>query len=318
MECLTTSRIEWIWACNCICKFPILQANMFNPKQKQQIRPVNHTSSRISNCARFPDVVILIIAFLLVHISSNGQSKRSDSQSPQVRRAVPVAQPTQGSDSEPRLSGGRAEAFPDRGPIRTEEIGAAAEEIKGASGPNTMKALNDKRPIGIRDRLSFTVVEEEAPPRQITVTDSGEVDIPLIGRVSVENRTCKGLAMYIKGLLEKEYYYQATVLIGLDSAGGQVLSKGRFYMEGQVGRIGAYEIPVDETLTISRAIIRAGGFTQYANKKKVRLFRKNHTTGQMEIYDTDMVAVMEKGQTRTDMEIKPEDRIVVSEKFFNF
>ncbi len=203
------------------------------------------------------------------------------------------------------------------GPREQPSIGDDA--TKGSQvGVNTMKALNDKRRIGIRDKLSLTIVEDELPQRQIVVTDAGEIDVPWIGRVSVEGRTCKELAVHLKNLLEKEYYHQATVLIGLDSAGGQVMSKGRYYMDGQVNRAGPYEIPVDEVLTISKAIIRAGGFTQYANRKKVRLMRKNSSSGGTEIFYVDLIAVMEKGQTRGDLEVLPEDTIVVDEKFFNF
>ena len=85
--------------------------------------------------------------------------------------------------------------------------------------PNTMDGLNDKRPLSIGDRLSFRVVEDEGPPRTLSVTDSAEIDVPYIGRVPVANKTCKQFAYYIKRLLEKEYYYQATVIVGLDAAG---------------------------------------------------------------------------------------------------
>ena len=42
--------------------------------------------------------------------------------------------------------------------------------------------------------------------------------MPLIGRVRASGRTCKELAQSIKPLLEKEYFYKATVIVGLDAA----------------------------------------------------------------------------------------------------
>lgn len=248
----------------------------------------------------------------------------------EVRKAIPVpsAPPTRMDGRRPgntelsQARGSGVNTINERnvgggGPREQPSVGDDA--TKGSQvGVNTMKALNDKRRIGIRDKLSLTIVEDELPQRQIVVTDAGEIDVPWIGRVSVEGRTCKELAVHLKNLLEKEYYHQATVLIGLDSAGGQVMSKGRYYMDGQVNRAGPYEIPVDEVLTISKAIIRAGGFTQYANRKKVRLMRKNSSSGGTEIFYVDLIAVMEKGQTRGDLEVLPEDTIVVDEKFFNF
>jgi polysaccharide biosynthesis/export protein len=248
----------------------------------------------------------------------------------EVRKAIPVA-----SSGVKNAKGGAGQSGDyslnetAKRPVSREGVDTPADTHAGPGGDdpgarapqfgvNTMRALNDKRPIGIRDRLSLTIVEDELPQRPIVVTDAGEIDVPYIGRVSVEGRTCKGLAMHLKSLLEKEYYHQATVLIGLDAAGGQIMSKGRYYLDGQVNRPGPYEIPIDEALTVSKAIIRGGGFTQYANRKKVRLMRKNPKSGSTEIFISDMISVMERGQSRGDMEVLPEDTIFVDEKFFNF
>lgn len=248
----------------------------------------------------------------------------------EVRRATPVVPPKPDGteqivapaasiDTEDRAKrstrGGGAINLPS-----ANQNGAAvnSDTSRGRELPNTMRALNDRRPIGIRDKLSLTIVEDELPQRAMIVTDSGEVEVPYIGRILVENRTCKQLAMYIKSILEKEYYHQATVLISLDSAGGAPPSKGRYYIHGEVNRPGAHDIPADEVLTISKAIIRAGGFTQYANEKKVRVHRRNNKTNQIDMFEIDMVAVIQKGQVRNDIEIIAEDKILVSEKFFNF
>jgi len=246
----------------------------------------------------------------------------------EIRRATPIDPvidepgssrfgPSNGSRarSEPRpLPAAAASPLPQP---RTAEAPAKPEATGGAL-VNTMAGLNDKRKIGIRDRLSLSVVEDEYAQRPLTVTDSGEVDVPYVGRVEVGDRTCKSLATYVKSLLEREYFYQATVLISLDAAGGTVMSKGRIYINGQVGRPGPLEIPSDEVLTVSKALMRAGGFTQYANRKKVRLMRKDPTSSQAQNFNLNMIDVMEKGQTAKDMEVLPEDTIFVEEKFFNF
>lgn len=246
----------------------------------------------------------------------------SRSKTPEVRKAIPIA-PRANSSSGIEGSSGSSFDTPMGRPLnRTTESAEAQGQSGGgnqvtnsvSSTPSTMKSLNDKRRIVVRDRLSFMIVEDERPSQSLTVTDSGEVDVPHIGRVTVENRTCKELAMHIKRLLEKELYYQATVLIGLDSAGGQLLSRGRYYIHGEVNRAGPHEIPLDEILTISKAIIRAGGFTQYANEKKVRIVRKSASRP----IEIDLVPILKKGDTRNDIEILPEDKIFVDEKFFNF
>jgi protein involved in polysaccharide export with SLBB domain len=268
-------------------------------------------------------ILLLETAFLLLGLPYTGIGQgSSQSKAPEVRKAIPIS-PRSGNAGKGRESAGNAagtvtgESTPrivERTVTQAQAKEGDVESPSTAAAPNTMRALNDKRRIGIRDRLSFVVTEDELPPKPLIVTDSGEVDVPYIGRVEVQNRTCKELAMHVKRMLEKEFFYQATVLIGLDAAGGQTLSRGRYYVHGQVNRAGPQEIPVDEVLTISKAIIRAGGFTQYANDKKVRIVRKNAPRP----IEIDMGPMMKKGDTRNDIEILPEDTIFVDEKFFNF
>ena len=185
--------------------------------------------------------------------------------------------------------------------------------------PNTMGGLNDKRPLAIGDKLSFKVVEDEGLPRTLTITDSYEIDVPYIGRIPIANRTCKQLAYYVKAELEKEYYYQATVIVGLDAAGVGIrpASRGKVYVMGQVRNPGAQDIPVNEVFTVSKAILRAGGFGPYANKKKVRLMRGGGSGAASKPTIIDCVDVLEKGKWDKDIELNPDDIITVPEKIIN-
>ena len=54
------------------------------------------------------------------------------------------------------------------------------------------------------DKVSFQILEDREEKISLLVTDSGELDIPYLGRVSAENKTCKKLADELKTLLEKE------------------------------------------------------------------------------------------------------------------
>ena len=175
-----------------------------------------------------------------------------------------------------------------------------------------MEVLDDKRPLRAGDRLSIRVVEDRKPPLPLVVTDSGEVEAPLIGRVMAKGKTCKQLAYSIKGPLERDYYYKATVIIGLDVEGH--VSPGRVYVTGQVHSQGPIEIPPDETFTVSRAILKAGGFADFANKKKVKLVRKNSS----EPIIVDVDTIVRKGRLDKDPAVEPEDTIIVPERLINF
>lgn len=180
---------------------------------------------------------------------------------------------------------------------------------------NSMEVLDDSRALGVGDRVSLRIVEDRKPPVELLVTDSGEMEVPLIGRVQAKGKTCKALAHEVKKLLEKDYFYTCTVIIGLDAASQR--SRGKIYMMGQIRGQGAMELPPDETLTVSRAILRAGGFADFANKRKVKLVRKTANGGQ-ETTIVDVVQILEKGRADKDVTLQPDDLIIVPERLINF
>src|SRR5271166_1897452 len=179
-----------------------------------------------------------------------------------------------------------------------------------AAYTTSMDVLDDERPLRIGDQLSVRVVEDRQSPVSLLVTDSGEVEVPLIGRVLAKGKTCRQLAYAIKAPLEREYYYKATVIIALDAAG--LKSPGRVYITGQVHNQGPLDIPPDETFTVSKAILRAGGFGDFANKRKVKLVRKKGNSTETIVVDVDLI--VRKGRTDKDPVVEPDDTIVVPER----
>ena len=92
-----------------------------------------------------------------------------------------------------------------------------------------MDVLDTSRRLGAGDRLSYRVVEERREPIALVVADSGELEVPLIGRLSAAGRTCKELAQAIKPMLEREYFFKATVIVGLDAVSAK--ARGHVYIE---------------------------------------------------------------------------------------
>jgi len=197
----------------------------------------------------------------------------------------------------------------------TADKGGSNEVSAVVAATTSMDVLDDTRHLGSGDRLSYRVVEERRPPVGLTITDSGEVEVPLIGRVKASGRTCRELAQAIRPLLEHDYFYKATVIVGLDAVSAK--SRGRVYISGQVRQQGPIEIPPDERFTLSKAILKAGGLADFANKKKIKLIRKN-AGGSAETIIVDLDAITVRGQLDKDPEIFPDDTIIVPEKFVNF
>jgi protein involved in polysaccharide export with SLBB domain len=180
---------------------------------------------------------------------------------------------------------------------------------------NSMEVLDVKRGLSVGDRISYRVVEDRKDPKQLVVTDSGEIEVPLIGRIYAAGKNCRQLAYDIKKQLEKDYYNRATVIIGVDIV-APPSSRGTVYIMGQVRSQGALELPPNERLTISKAILRVGGFAEYANQRKVKLVRKKEGNST----DTMIIDVEEilKGNMQGDVTLVPEDLIVVPQRMINF
>ncbi len=191
---------------------------------------------------------------------------------------------------------------------------AASAATNGAAAERAAYSLDDKHKLAAGDKISFQIIEDRDPPKSLTVTDSGELDVPYVGRVVALTKTCKQLAQELKALLEKEYYYRASVVIGLDSVSKV---RGRLYIWGQVRNQGPIEIPVGENFTVGKAILRAGGFADFANKKKVKLVRAN-PDGKNQTFELNMLEIMEDGRTEKDLAVQEDDSIIVPARLINF
>src|ERR1041385_2595587 len=76
--------------------------------------------------------------------------------------------------------------------------------------------LDDRHKLIAGDRVSFEIKEDRTNAMPLIVAESAELDVPYIGRVSVAGKTCKQAAAEVKAALDKDYYFNSTVIIGLD------------------------------------------------------------------------------------------------------
>ncbi len=177
---------------------------------------------------------------------------------------------------------------------------------------NSMAVLDDKKRLGSDDYVSFRVVEDrDGESQHLRINDNGELEVPYIGLVTAAGKTCRDLAYNIKSALEKDYYYHATVILAVDKVSEK--SRGKVYVYGAVKSQGPQEIPTDETYTVSKAVIRAGGFGDFADKRKVKVTRKGGKD-----FVVDMKRVIEGGHSEEDVVVQPDDQIYVAQRLINF
>jgi polysaccharide export outer membrane protein len=195
-------------------------------------------------------------------------------------------------------------------------VASSSLTASAAGHTNVPNMLDDHYRLVIGDQLSFQIIEDKDDPVHLTVTDSGDLQIPYLGRYPATGKTCKELAEALKMELEKKYYKQATVIIAVDL---KPRSRGKIYLVGAITAPGPQELSSDETLTVSKAILRAGGLTGFADGKDVKITRSNGTAaGGEKSFIVNVTEIYEKGKTENDLPLQPGDLIFVPERMIRF
>ncbi len=193
---------------------------------------------------------------------------------------------------------------------------AAASYGGNASMLNSIEALNDQTKLKPGDQLSYRVVEEQDPqPDLLTVSPTGDVEVPLLGHFPAAGKTCRQLATQLKPLLEKDYFYKATVIVAINALSTSPI--GNVYLTGQVRQQGAIPIPPNEVLTVSRAVLLDGGLADFADRRRVRLLHHN-ADGTTKTTIVDLKEILDHGKSELDPVVQDGDTIDVPQRLINF
>lgn len=193
--------------------------------------------------------------------------------------------------------------------------------ITGAAVLTSMEVLDASRTIQPGYVVSIRILEDRKDAVQQKVAVTGEVQVPYVGLVRAAGRTCKDLAYSIKRDLEKSFFISATVVIAIDEipatpGGIHGVELETYTVFGFVLKQGKYDLPATEDVTISQAILRAGGFAQFADKEHVKIVRST-PTGEKSIL-VDVTSIMVKGQMQKDIYLRKNDVVIIPEKTVNF
>ena len=137
-----------------------------------------------------------------------------------------------------------------------------------------------------------------------TISTAGTITSPLLGEVKVTGMTTYEVAKSMTAMLAKDFFVNPQVLVSVKDYSGQV------FVMGAVNKPGAYSY--QEGLTALRACLLAGGFTQYASLRRVKISRVVDGKSKTTIYDLDRVS---KGQG-DDPVLAKGDRVDVPKRGF--
>jgi polysaccharide export outer membrane protein len=142
----------------------------------------------------------------------------------------------------------------------------AQAPIAAAPSPAAKPAATDPNYIiGAQDVLDVNVWKEDQITKTVPVRPDGKISLPLLNDVQAAGLTPIQLGSLITEDLKKFVTNpQVTVIV-------REINSQRVYMLGEVSRAGAY--PLLPGMTVLQALSSAGGFTPYANLKKIYVLR---------------------------------------------
>jgi polysaccharide export outer membrane protein len=120
--------------------------------------------------------------------------------------------------------------------------------------------------IGAEDVLSIQVWKEEALSQTVTVRTDGKISLPLIDEVQATGLT----PLQLKEVLTQKFkaYVEDPIVTVMVREGKSF----KIYITGQVSRPGVINL-VGE-VSFLQFIAQVGGFTEWANQKKILIIRK--------------------------------------------
>jgi polysaccharide export outer membrane protein len=136
----------------------------------------------------------------------------------------------------------------------------------GVKGSGEVMADSDKYVIGPEDVLSIHVWKEDALTRQVSVRSDGRISLPLIDEVQAAGLTPLQLKEKLTVRLQ-EFIDNPSVSVIVTEANSQ-----KVYVSGEVKTPGVYHLRGETTLL--QVIPMAGGFTEWADQKKIVVIRK--------------------------------------------
>jgi polysaccharide export outer membrane protein len=155
--------------------------------------------------------------------------------------------------------------------------------------------------IGAQDVLDIDVWQETELTKSVIVRPDGKISLPLVNDVQAAGLTPSQLAGDLTTKFKKFVTDpQVTVIV-------TAINSQRVYILGEALRPGAY--PLLPGMTVLQALSSAGGFTIFAELKKIYVLRKEN--GKQQKFPFNYKEVIAGKNPEQNIELKAGDQIVV-------
>jgi polysaccharide biosynthesis/export protein len=173
--------------------------------------------------------------------------------------------------------------------------------------------------LGAGDRIQidiFNVPEYSGPNGQHQIQADGSLSLPLIGSLSVAGMTLEQASNSVKDRYGK-YLKRPVITMKLLAArplqiaiAGEINRPGAYTISSAAGPGGTAEQMGTQMPTISRALRMAGGITQSADVRQIKIRRPQRNAAE-QIISVDLWELLQNGDLRADLTLRDGDTIFI-------
>jgi polysaccharide biosynthesis/export protein len=191
---------------------------------------------------------------------------------------------------------------------KTDGKGSAIAAVRDTASPAansqpapTPATADPSYVIGPEDMLDISVWKEPDVSRVVPVRPDGRISLPLIHDVEAAGVSPQQLAASVAEKLRKYLNDpQVTVIV-------TAINSQRVFVVGEVLRAGAF--PLLPGMTVLQALSSAGGFTTFADVKKIRVVRSRN--GKQVELPFNYREVVKRDSPGQNIKLEPGDTIIV-------
>lgn len=146
--------------------------------------------------------------------------------------------------------------------------------------------------LGAGDKIQIIVYgEQDLSINELLINTNETFNYPYLGLISTKNKTPQQLKIEIESGLKGDYLINPKIMVN-------IINFRQIYINGEVKKPGGYEY--QPGLTVDKAIALAGGFTDRASRKSIKVKESENREKSVNL----------------NSEIKPGDIIIIDQSFF--
>ena len=177
-------------------------------------------------------------------------------------------------------------------------------DIKKKENKKLIKLMKENKyyySIGAGDVINIAITDIEDIDGSYTISPNGDVTIPYVGQVEINNKTKEEAQAFINDVL-KTYYQEPETIVKIEQ-----YNSAYVYITGAINRPLSILLS-EQPLKILDALIKAGYIKDQKTYLKTALLRRGN-----EVFEIDLYELLNKNNTDFDIYLRKDDVLHVSE-----